>query len=146
MSEVCLAKIFSETSFCFCLETVVDQMVLVPVNYPAKYIALPLLPVSRWSLKLRNALYATATPLTKSTASSLELSKGACRSRGVGRGYNFNKFLGVSEAAIQTALFSAWIFTFSSRLKYRHLIGTMSVFNCLYFDHYFSNGAEICQY
>ena len=29
--------------------------------------------------------------------------------------------------------------------KYSDLIGTMSVFNCLYFGHYFSNGAEICQ-
>ena len=28
--------------------------------------------------------------------------------------------------------------------KYSGLIGTMSVFNCLYFGHYFSNGAEIC--
>ena len=30
--------------------------------------------------------------------------------------------------------------------KYSALIGTMSVFNCLYFGHYISNGAEICQY
>ena len=30
--------------------------------------------------------------------------------------------------------------------KYSNLIGTMSVFNCLYFGHYLSNGAEICQY
>ena len=29
--------------------------------------------------------------------------------------------------------------------KYSDLIGTMSVFNYLYFGHYFSNGAEICQ-
>ena len=28
--------------------------------------------------------------------------------------------------------------------KYSNFIGTMSVFNCLYFGHYFSNGAEIC--
>ena len=28
--------------------------------------------------------------------------------------------------------------------KYSDLIGTMSVFNCLYFVHHFSNGAEIC--
>ena len=30
--------------------------------------------------------------------------------------------------------------------KYSDLIGTMPVFNCLYFGHYFSNGAEICLY
>ena len=29
--------------------------------------------------------------------------------------------------------------------KYSNLIGTMSVFNCLYFGHYFSNGTEIFQ-
>ena len=29
--------------------------------------------------------------------------------------------------------------------KYSNLIGTMSVFNCLYLGHYFSNGAEMCQ-
>ena len=29
--------------------------------------------------------------------------------------------------------------------KYSNLIGTMSVFNCLYFGHYYSNGAETCQ-
>ena len=28
--------------------------------------------------------------------------------------------------------------------NYSNLIGTMSVFNCLYFGHYFSNGAETC--
>ena len=30
--------------------------------------------------------------------------------------------------------------------KYSNMIGTVSVFNCLYFGHYFSNGVEICQY
>jgi len=29
--------------------------------------------------------------------------------------------------------------------KYSDLIGTMSVFNCLYLDHYFLDRAEICQ-
>ena len=28
--------------------------------------------------------------------------------------------------------------------KYSTLIGNVSVFDCLYFGHYFSNGAEIC--
>ena len=48
--------------------------------------------------------------------------------------------------AIQTTVFSAWIFTFAPGSKYSGLIGTMSVFNCLYFGHYFSNGADICLY
>ena len=30
--------------------------------------------------------------------------------------------------------------------KYSGLIGAMSVFNCLYFSHYFSNEAEICHF
>ena len=33
---------------------------------------------------------------------------------------------------------------FAPGSKYSNLIGTMSVVNCQYIDHYFSNGAVIC--
>ena len=45
---------------------------------------------------------------------------------------------------IQTTVFSAWIFLrLAPGSKCSNLIGTMSVFNCLHFGHYFTNGVEI---